>query len=418
MSEKSPLRVALISRTTSSGGGASRMAEQSAALFNSLGNVRATHYLRKPDGPLFPWQRLIGRTAVATASDSLLKNSLARLGFAQWASIEPEFFSTQFFADHDLVHVHDALDAVSIATCFALSNKLPVVWTLRDCSAFTGGCLYPYDCDNFERSCGACPQLGNWPLRAGPDRTSATLRARRLLGPRLTVLSPTDWMADLAMRSQAFRVRPTVIRNFVDLVRFRPRDRQALRAALGLPRDLPLFLVSAITFGDSRKGADDAMRTIRALRGAAGAVLIGRRCEELAARHPDLPVYPLGWVRDNELLAMITAACDALLFPSRSDNSPNSVIEAMACGIPTVGYGVGGTGELVRDGVDGFLVPPGDVTALTEAARRVVDDEACRQAAGTCARIRCEEQHAASRYISAHVNAYESSIRAFQREDT
>jgi glycosyltransferase involved in cell wall biosynthesis len=61
--------------------------------------------------------------------------------------------------------------------------------------------------------------------------------------------------------------------------------------------------------------------------------------------------------------------------PSRVDNMPNSVLEAMASGIPIVSTNVGGVPFIVRDGVTGLLVNTGDSVAMAAAVRRLLEDD-------------------------------------------
>jgi len=79
---------------------------------------------------------------------------------------------------------------------------------------------------------------------------------------------------------------------------------------------------------------------------------------------------------------------DLCVVPSLYDNSPNTAIEAMACGRPVVGTSVGGIPEYVPDGVCGTLVPPGDPSALANAIIALLEDDALRESMGRNARER------------------------------
>lgn len=89
----------------------------------------------------------------------------------------------------------------------------------------------------------------------------------------------------------------------------------------------------------------------------------------------------------GETLAVM-AACDLIVLNSTYEGLPHVVLEAMALGLPVVATAVGGTPEVVRDGENGLLIPPGDGKALLEALRRLCADEALRRRLAAGARRR------------------------------
>jgi glycosyltransferase involved in cell wall biosynthesis len=91
-----------------------------------------------------------------------------------------------------------------------------------------------------------------------------------------------------------------------------------------------------------------------------------------------------GWVGPDGVAALIAEA-DILALPSFAENLPVSVIEGMAAGLAVVATPVGAVEDIVVDGQSGLLVPPGDVEALAEALRRLVEDPALRERLGTAA---------------------------------
>ena len=82
-------------------------------------------------------------------------------------------------------------------------------------------------------------------------------------------------------------------------------------------------------------------------------------------------VFLLG-ARPHEEIPLWMNACDLLCLPSLSEGLPNVALEATACGLPVVASRVGGVPEVVRDGVNGFLVAPSDPRALADALRRAL----------------------------------------------
>ncbi len=95
-----------------------------------------------------------------------------------------------------------------------------------------------------------------------------------------------------------------------------------------------------------------------------------RRARELGL---DGRVSFLGTVSREQVLRLFRAA-DASVLPSAWENFPHTVVEALAVGCPVIATAVGGVPEVVRDGENGLLVPPGDAAALAEAIARFFSD--------------------------------------------
>lgn len=83
---------------------------------------------------------------------------------------------------------------------------------------------------------------------------------------------------------------------------------------------------------------------------------------------------------------------DLAVLPSYTEGLPVVVLEAFCAGLPVVATAVGGTPEVVEDGVSGYLVPPGDPAALAQRIRDVLADEPRRRAMGAAGRQRVQEQ--------------------------
>jgi glycosyltransferase involved in cell wall biosynthesis len=102
----------------------------------------------------------------------------------------------------------------------------------------------------------------------------------------------------------------------------------------------------------------------------------------------------------------ILAASDIFVFVSRWEGLPLVIIEAMLAGLPVVATRVGGVAELVEDGVTGFLVPPGDAAALSQALEKLLDDEARRLAMGQAGRERALQRFTLERMLTQYRALY------------
>lgn len=271
-----------------------------------------------------------------------------------------------------------------------VTARLPIVWTLHDMNPFTGGCHYDLACARFTRSCGECPELGS---SETDDLSSRVWRRKRgafdqVPRERLHIVTPSRWLASEVERSALLsRFDVTVIPNGLDLDDFAPRDRRLAREALGVPEEGQAILFVSEDIANPRKGFRLLAETLKGLENHQDLILIsigrGRPALETGLRHRHL-----GQINEDRLLSLVYSAADVFVIPSRSDNLPNTVLEAHACGTPVIGFDAGGIGELISPGFTGLLAPAGDVDALRAAILRALEDRVlpgmrdnCRNAA-------------------------------------
>ncbi|MBI2984451.1 MAG: glycosyltransferase [Candidatus Kerfeldbacteria bacterium] len=93
----------------------------------------------------------------------------------------------------------------------------------------------------------------------------------------------------------------------------------------------------------------------------------------------------VGRLTSGEVVELLRRS-DLMVMPSRSESFGVAALEAAACGLPVVASRVGGLPEVVKDGVTGFLIPPGDAEALAKNILRLVGDEALRRNMGRAGR--------------------------------
>ena len=120
----------------------------------------------------------------------------------------------------------------------------------------------------------------------------------------------------------------------------------------------------------------------------------------------------LGYQQD---VAQFYGAIDALLLPSVNEGTPVSVIESLAAQRPAVATRVGGTPDVIRDGVDGFLVEVGDADALSDRLADLAADPARRARMGAAGRERVLERYAVERLVDDVDGLYRSLLDARAR---
>lgn len=224
----------------------------------------------------------------------------------------------------------------------------------------------------------------------------AFLTAERWAG-RVTDGFTADSQANLrqARREGIVRRHPTaVIPCGIDVAAFKrpPQPRDVLRGALGIARDA--FAALNLSCFKPQKNLFDYValaERMRVLRPdvvffvAGDGVLRPQLEHAIRSRGLTQQVRLLGWRRDVKSLLH---ACDAFVMTSRWEGLPQSMMQAMAAGLPIVAYGVDGVPEAVDDGCTGYLATAGDVEALARGLTRLVDDRAQAQAMGAVAQQR------------------------------
>lgn len=267
-----------------------------------------------------------------------------------------------------------------------LAGKRPVVWRLSDMWPVTGHCAYAADCARWESGCGACPDLAGYPA-IGRDTTAFLWRQKREIYRKLslTVVAPSSWIEGIAKRSPLFAGRAVHrIPNGLDLAVFRPLEQAAVRDVFGVPKDCVAILYAPqVAARNARKGSDVLESILRCLGPRENVVLLvaGAGGEEWVGKVPQT-VIPLGYLRDDRLIAMANAAADVVAIPSAVENLPNTAIEGLACARPMVAFDAGGMRDAVRPEETGVLVAHGDVQGFADALSRLLDDEPRRQAMG------------------------------------
>jgi len=268
------------------------------------------------------------------------------------------------FQQADVIHLHWVNQAyLSLNNIRAiLESGKPIVVTMHDMWYFTGVCHYAGECTKYEHECADCPLMGgrHW----GVDMAQRVWKKKREMYGRtkITFVGCSHWMADMARRSALAQGQKVVdIPNAINTSRFRPKDREEMRQALRLPMDRQLILFGAQRITDERKGFDLLVKACSFIQQnhpetakRMAIVVVGGNSEQVKNVLP-FDVYPVDYVSSEERMVDLYNAVDAYVTPSLQDNLPNTIVEALACGTPCVGFRVGGIPEMIDHQQNGYV---------------------------------------------------------------
>ena len=278
---------------------------------------------------------------------------------------ELERFSPSAVLLHN-IHGHDC--NLEMLFSYFKERNIKLFWTFHDCWAFTGYCThFTYaKCVRWKTGCHHCPQRKQYSWFF--DRSESLYRKKKQLfsGLDLTIITPSQWLADLVKESFLSEYPVKVIHNGIDLTVFQPTPGN-FREKYNIPAEKYVLLGVAFGWG-VRKGLDVFIELSKRLDPPKyQIVLVGT--DDAVDRQLPGNVISIHRTQNQQELAGIYAAADLFLNPTREDNYPTVNMEAQACGTPVVTFSTGGSMEMV-DARCGFTVQTDDLAALERAIVR------------------------------------------------
>lgn len=281
---------------------------------------------------------------------------------------------SSLYQEADIINLHWVADFLDWESFFSRNTK-PIVWTLHDQNPFLGGEHYA------ERFLGINQQ--GFPIKR--EYTNTELKEQdKILNLKknvlknvdnLFVVSPSKWLLESSKNSELFAKYPHyhIPYGYPKHI-FKPYDKKFCREVLGLPQDKTILLFVADSVDNHRKGFVYLKNAIEKLSSKYQKEVllcaIGKKNNLSASNN----LIELGKIVDERLMAIIYNSADAFIIPSLEDNLPNTMIESVLCGTPTIGFPTGGITDAIQDGENGYLCPEISVNALKETIEKFLDN--------------------------------------------
>ena len=268
------------------------------------------------------------------------------------------------FKEADIIHLHwinqGMLSLKGIRKI--LRSGKPVIWTMHDIWPATGICHLTLGCCSFRQSCRHCKYLPNKGSEKDLSSKVWKQKSQMLSEGNITFVACSKWLEQEAKSSALLRGQTiTSIPNPIDTRVFCRGDKAKARMEEGLPADKHLLLFVCQRVTNPNKGMSYLIEACQKLaeqqpemKEHTGVIILGGHAEEVAGFLP-FETYPLGYVSDQQRMAQIYHAADVFVLPSLSENLPNTIMEAMACGVPCIGFRVGGIPEEIDHQKNGYV---------------------------------------------------------------
>ena len=285
-----------------------------------------------------------------------------RLFLISFANTGTDITKLKEFKEADVVHLHwinQGMLSLNDINRIVKSGK-PVVWTMHDMWPFTGVCHYNEDCAGYTQNCGKCQYLRS---KSGNDISHKCLKRKEMIynNSNIAFVACSKWLKDIAQKSRLLKNKEVVdIPNTIDTDIFKDKDKKSIRERYNLPIDKKLLLFSSAKISEKRKGLPYLIEACNILAEKSpdlskelGVVILGKNSNE----SPEIPfpTYTMNYIKGEKELSDIYNAADLFVTPSLQDNLPNTIMEALACGLPCVGFNVGGIPEMIGHKTNGYV---------------------------------------------------------------
>ncbi len=274
----------------------------------------------------------------------------------------------------DIVHLHWINDGMIKIEDLSKINT-PIVWTLHDNWAFTGGCHIKWGCERYKEDCGACPVLGSDKKNDLSDKIFKRKQKTFSKMNNLTIIGLSQWINECSKQSSLLNDKTHFqLPNLIDTVKFKPINKEYSRKLWNLKLDKKVIIFGAMgATTDINKGFEKLKGALKLLKDDKIELLIFGSEEPKEIIKFGFPTHYVGRLQDDISLVSLYNAADVMVIPSLQENLSNVIMESLSCGTPVVAFDIGGNSDLIEHKKNGYLATPFDVNDLANGVEWVIN---------------------------------------------
>jgi glycosyltransferase involved in cell wall biosynthesis len=331
------------------------------------------------NNPIEKGSRFIRKVMDYSATKILCNAEYGRFSFPIFST---SIYNNQIIRNSDIINLHWINEGfISLGALEKLGElKIPIVWTLHDMWAFTGGCHYTNDCKSYIYGCSNCPALK---IKGDGDLSSFISKRKKKVFDiiNLSIVTSSNWLGEEAKKSSLLKdkkvyVAPTAI----DIEIFTPRDKTKSKEDLKLNKEKLNILFGTMNLSDERKGMHYLLEALEIFHdkypdyrdkiefSVFGSLKSGTTLDL------SFKLNYLGHKSSNEQIAECYNAADLFVAPSIQDNLPNTVLESLGCGTPVVAFNIGGMPDMIEHKKNGYLAQPFFAEDLADGIKWILEN--------------------------------------------
>jgi glycosyltransferase involved in cell wall biosynthesis len=368
---------------------------------------------------------VIGITSKLEKLKSIITPKLDALALYHYPNRNKELFTPGIFGSFNLKKYQNKYDIFNIhwvAGGFQNIESIgkitkPVVITLHDSWAFTGGCHVPFDCSNFLNNCGRCPLLHS---KKKNDLSARSLLKKKRLwdNKNIVVVGGGGWITENAKKSTVFQnSRVETIHPGLDINVYKPLGKNYCREILGLNISDKVILFGAVkSTSDKNKGfqmlilALKKLISTRTVSGNLKLVVFGATSsfEDL---NIGIDIQYVGKMHDDISLSILYSAADLMIVPSIQESFGQTASESFSCGTPVVAFDTSGLKDIIDHQVNGYLAKPFDTDDLANGIEWMLEDSNRLDKMGIKAREKAINKFDIKNCANSYIKIFESVIK-------
>lgn len=293
--------------------------------------------------------------------------------------------------------------------------KKPIIWTMHDMWAITGGCFHSRGCTNYIDECKNCPFL--------KQNSSLALKIFNkkknfLSNDNVYLIAISNWMKEKIIPAKLFKEKTIFeLPNTIDTDFYKPISKQKAKTKLNWNSNIIHIGFAAFNVANKYKGGEYISKSIQILlknypdlQNRIELVAIGKIQKKNVFKN-NIPIVYTGYINEEQKMLELYQAMDLFLMPSLEESLSLVTQEAMACETPVIAFNKGGQTDLIDHKINGYLADYKNSNDLANGIKFIIDEIQNENQFGKNARLKIVDNYSYPVLSKKLINIYTEIIK-------